>query len=148
MITKEQLQSYVGLRLEAENITERLARLRAEAQLPPMRNSDGSQHTPGAADRLARSVEALLEYEQRTAPRLAQIRAQLAAIEAAVDALPDPLEREVLRLRYLDAKNGRLVKWRKVAYAIYGDDDDSDMQAVFRLHDEALKHLSMQNSAK
>ena len=141
MITKEQLQSYVGLRLEAENITERLARLRAEAQLPPMRNSDGSQHTPGAADRLARSVEALLEYEQRTAPRLARIRAQLAAIEAAVDALPDPLEREVLRLRYLDAEFCRLTRWGPIAVRMYGDDEEKHLKAVQRLHLSAIEHV-------
>ena len=115
MQAKKQLMRYSRLKKENENRAETLARIRA--------------------------VENYLEYEEQMRPLMEKNRAEMLRIEQAVDALPDPLEREVLRLRYLDGDAWRLPKWRDVAMKIYGDDDAKDLVAVHRLHEQALSHL-------
>lgn len=95
-ITKKRLQSYIGLRLENENINERIARMQSAAEMPPMSSGDGSQHTSSSGDRMARAVERLIEYKSQVAPTLESNRQEMLEIEQAVNALPDPLEREVL----------------------------------------------------
>lgn len=67
------------------------------------------------------------------------------AIEGAVLSLPDPLERSVLEHRYFSSDTIRLMKWREIALEMYGDDDEKDLQAVYRLHNEALDHVALEN---
>ena len=63
----------------------------------------------------------------------------MAAIEAAIDHVEDPLERECLRLRYIDGDGYRLIPWGDVAIMIYGDDDEKSLHAIFRLPGKALQ---------
>lgn len=141
-ITKKRLQSYIGLRLENENINERIARMQSAAEMPPMSSGDGSQHTGSSGDRMARAVERLIEYKSQVAPTLESNRREMLEIEQAVNALPDPLEREVLRLRYMDSDNIRNIPWSHIALELYGDDDQKYLDAIFRLHKSALNHVS------
>lgn len=140
-ITKARLQRYISLKKENENRKERLARMKSNAELPPMREADGSQHSGFSGDRMARAVEAYLEYQKQIEPLLAANQREMAAIEQSVAALADPLEREVLRLRYMDGEHCRLLSWREVAWALYNDDDDKFQSSAKRLHDRALMHL-------
>lgn len=142
---KTRLASYVTLRTEAENLEERLARLKSEAEMPPMRMGDGSKHTGGSGDRMARAVIRLTEYREKNQPKIDEARRKMEAIEKAIDALADPLERSVLRLRYLDSDNIRPVKWREVAFKIYGDDDEKDERAARRLHNSALDNINLED---
>lgn len=140
-MTKQRLASYVSLRLENENRMERLARLKNEAEIPAVRQGDGSQHTPGGNGRLERAVIRAMEYEERIQPILEANRREMEAIEHAISALHDPMEREVLRLRYIDGENCRLMPWRDIAVVMYGADDEAQIRAVFRLHGKALQHI-------
>ena len=140
---KTRLASYVTLRTEVENREERLARLESEAEMPPMRMGDGSKHTGGNSDRMGKAVARLIEYKEKFGPVIRDKRRKMRAIEDAIDALADPLEREVLRLRYLDGDGSRLVKWRVVAVGIYGDDDEKDIRAAQRLHGDALENINL-----
>lgn len=130
---KTLLASYVTLRTDAENMEERLTRLESEAVMPPQRVGDGSKHTGGSGDRLERATIRLMERKEIDGPQIEAARRKMRAIENAVAALRDPLERSVLRLRYLYSDNSRLVKWAVVALSVYGDDDEKDIQAVKRL---------------
>ena len=141
-VTKERLARYISLRKENENRRERLARLESNAELPPMREADGSQHSGSSGDRMARAVEAYLEYQEQIAPLLAANQREMAAIEDAVAALADPLEREVLRLRYRDGEHCRLLSWREVAMAVYEDDEKRFIDAAIRVHRSALESLN------
>lgn len=141
-VTKERLARYISLKKENENRRERLARLESNAELPPMREADGSQHTGSSGDRMARAVEAYLEYQEQIAPLLAANQREMAAIEDAVAALADPLEREVLRLRYMDGEHCRLLSWREVAWAMFKEADDAAVYRVRRLHDKALLNIA------
>lgn len=123
MVTKSQLLRYLALRAENENRLERLAWMRSAAELPPMAEGDGSMHTNSSGDRMARAVENCMEYEEQIRPLIASNTAEMQRIEQAVDALDDPLEREVIRLRYMDSSNCRQKLWHDVAVQLYGDDD-------------------------
>ena len=90
---------------------------------------------------MARAVERYMEYEREIRPVLAANRREMDAVRAAVEALSDPMEREVLRLRYLDTNGCRLMRWRDVALAIYGDDDEKDVLSARRIHDSAIRSI-------
>ena len=135
---RERLQRYPALRLENENRLEKLERLRTAAEMPPRREADGSAHTGSSGDRMARAVERYLEYERQIRPLIEANRREMAAIRTAVESLTDPLEREVLRLRYIDTDGFRLTRWRDVAVALYGDDDAKYIMAAHRLHENAI----------
>ena len=132
--TKQRLASYRALRLETENQLDRLARLRNEEQLPAMRESSGAKSTGGNGDRMERSILRRMEYEERVMP-------QIEAAKREIDHVEDPLERECLRLRYIDGDGYRLMPWGDVAIMVYGDDDEKSLHAVFRLHGKALQHI-------
>ncbi len=141
---KNILGSFVSLRHEVESMEDRLRRLESEAVLPPMRQGDGSQHTAGSGDKNERAYIRWLEYKDRVQPQIDAAREKMKAIARAIQALPDPLERSVLVHRYTESENIRLLKWREVALAMYGDDDERDLQAVYRLHNEALDHIDLE----
>lgn len=140
-VTKERLARYISLKKEDENRLERLARMKSNAEMPAQRDPDGSKHTGSSGERMARAIEAYMEYEEQIGPLVEANRREMAEIEAAVAALPDPLEREVLRLRYMDSFGARLVPWIDVALSIYQDDGPASVQACRRLHERALMNL-------
>lgn len=74
---------------------------------------------------------------------LRQLVADVQAIEAAIDRIEDPLERECLRLRYIDGNGYKLMPWRDVSIAIFGDDDEKYLLSTFRLHGKALQHVAL-----
>jgi hypothetical protein len=47
----------------------------------------------------------------------------------------------VLRIRYTESETAKPKPWRAVAMAIYKDDSDAKMLAIYRLHGRALNSL-------
>ena len=140
-MTKERLARYVSLRMETENQLERLARLRNDELLPAPKISDGSQRTGGASGRMANAVLKRMEFEERITPLIEANRQEMARIEAAIDRIADPMEREVLRLRYIDGSHWRHLPWGEVALRIDGDNDERCLLAAYRLHKRALNSI-------
>lgn len=66
---------------------------------------------------------------------------EMAAIRAAIGMLDNPMEREVLRLRYTDITNAFPPKWKDVAQELYGMDDSNSIQNATRLRDRAINHI-------
>lgn len=127
--------------MENENRLERLTRLRNEAEIPAIRQGDGSQRTSSDGGRMERAVIRAMEYEEQISPLIEANRKEMRAIEAQIDDLPDPMEREVLRLRYIDGQGCRQKPWREVALILFGDNDDKHLLATYRLHGKALQAL-------
>ena len=138
---KQRLSRYIALRAETENRLERLARLKNAAEIPAMRTGDGSQHTGSSGERMARAVETYIEYEEQIRPKIEENLLEMARTRSMVESLSDPMEREVLRLRYLDGETCRLMSWKDVACQLYGDDDDRMIHACLRLHAKALQSI-------
>lgn len=140
-ITKERLHKYIFIRREVENHLERLTRMKNQALIQARRDGDGSQHTPGASDRMADAIIKRLAYEDKTSAAINEKLDEMDRVRGAIDCLDDPMEREVLRLRYIDGIGYRHMPWKDVARRLYGDDDESQMQAVYRVHGRALQHI-------
>jgi hypothetical protein len=127
--------------MENDNMLARLAILKSEETLPPMRQGDGSKRTAGTGDRNERAIIRRMEYEERIAPTIAANRQELAVIDAAVAAMADPLERSVVTIHYIEVDGYKPLPWRDVAIEMYGDDSDAKLLAVHRLHSKALSSL-------
>lgn len=145
-MTKQRLSKYITLKLEVANQLERLARMENEAKFPGMKESDGSQHTSGAHDRMEKAIIRYMEYRERITPKIKENEAEMERIERAIDRIGDPMEREVLRLRYIDGEFCRHMPWRDVALKIYGDDDEAKLQSVYRLHGRALQSIRKESA--
>ena len=140
-ITKERLHKYIFIRREVENHLERLTRMKNQALIPARRDGDGSKHTTGSSDRMADAIIKRLIYEDETADKIEANLDEMDCIRGAIDSLDDPMEREVLRLRYIDGSGYRYMPWKDVAVRLYGDDDEAQLRAVLRIHGRALQHI-------
>ena len=138
---KKRLSQYSAIRVELDILEERLEQLKSEETLPAMRPSSGSKPTGGTGDRQERSIIRRMEYEERHGAEIAAKRAELRYIESSIKTVADPMERMVLRIRYTESENAKPMPWRAVAMAIYKDDSDSKMLAIYRLHGRALNSL-------
>lgn len=140
-VTKQRLHSYIFLRRSVENQLERLARMKNEELIPAMKEGDGSKHTPGASDRMANAIIRRLAYEDEIMNEVEAKMAEMEEIRAAILRLSEAQEQEVLRCRYIDCEGFRQTPWKDVAIQIYGDDDESQVKAVQRIHGRALINL-------
>ena len=138
---KRRLSNYSAIRVELDNLEERLERLKSEETLPPMRPGNGSKPTGGTGDRQERAIIRRMEYEERHGPEMEAKRRELKYIDESINSVPDPMERMVLRIRYTESGNAKPMLWRDVAIAIYKDDSDSKLLATYRLLDKAVKSL-------
>ena len=142
------LKRYLNLQRQVDNREETLARLENATYLPAMPESDGSKHTPGRSDRVANATLKYMEQKKKLMPIISACKAKMQAIEDAVYAIEDPLEQEVLILRYLEGEDGyKLMRWKIVAMAMYHSDDDADLTRVHRLHGAALLNLQMEDNS-
>lgn len=139
--TKERLKSYIFLRGEVERQMERLARMRSNELFPTMGESDGSKHTTSGNDRMAKAVVRRLDYQDKIHDEIEAKMDEMDAITNAIDSLSDSFEREILRMRYIDCEGYKHTAWREIALELYGDDDESQMQMVFRIHGRALQNI-------
>ena len=130
---KTRLERYTGLRLEVRIRLERLATLQ---QMDRERPSPCGSRSD--------------EYAREIAPIVQANRREMAEIEAAVAALPDPLEREVLRLRYLEfskdprtgKKSVRHITWKEIGRIVYGDGGKSGQKSAQRHLERAISYLA------
>lgn len=139
---KERLYKYIHLRFEVGKLNERLARLQSEEQFPTRPEGNGGGSGQPNKDRMANAIIRRIEYQEKNAANIEAINAELDALDDAINGLEEPLEREVLRLRYTDGKNNRHMEWKDVAISIYGNDDEKHIKATHRLHGSALVSIA------
>lgn len=130
---KTRLERYAGLRLELKNRLHHLGAMqKADREQPSLCGSRAE------------------EYARQIAPLIEANRRELAEIEAAVASLPDPLEREVLRLRYLEPsldpqtgrESARHMPWNEIAFLTQGGCDNAAFYRTKRIAERALAHLA------
>ena len=83
-----------------------------------------------------------VDYTQQITPRIRENKRFLDRMEKAVQKIEDPLEREVLQMRYMDGNACRLTGWKEVAFQLYKDDSAANVTAAHRLHRKALHTLA------
>ena len=139
---KKRLQNYIYLRREIENQQERLARMKNEESYPR------PGWTAGVHSILDRQMivwqmrlfGALnMKVRLQTAWRASELKWRL-----SVGRLPSCKTLWSARCYdcgIVDVGYCRHMPWRDVALKIYGDDDEGQMQAVYRLHGRALQSI-------
>ena len=151
------LYRYMYLQFEIERHEERIARLKSAEEFPARpEGSEGGGSSQPNKDRMGSAIVRRMLQEERVRQRIAEINAELDEIEDAIDQLQNPLEREVLRLRYLDGEDNRdneddpdsarnpvkHMEWKDISLRIYGDNDEKHLRATYRLHGLALENIS------
>ena len=138
-VTKKQLSRYIGLKIQNENYAERIARMRSSVQFPPMQyEQNESQHQPGGVDRLGAAVTHALEVEDELEARIAANCEEMRKLRSAIATL-EPMEANVLWLRYIDDLDGQRRTWEDIADKMYHNVDK--VRTVTRLHGQALEHI-------
>ena len=139
---KERLGRYLALQMENENQLERLARMRSGVYMSHRQIGSESQHI-GSSDRMGMAVDNVLVQENKIASRVESNKLEMETIRRMVENLPDPMEREVLRVRYLDGENVQSLSWKEVAYKLLGKSDDAAQKKARRIHAKAIESLSV-----
>lgn len=140
-MTKERLLNYPKLKSEVERLCERIARMKSSEKFRSMTEGDGSQHQPGRGDQLERAILRRMDYEEKMEPVISTNRREMEAVERAINSLADPMERDVLRVRYIEGEFYKPLPWRDVALSLYHNDEEKHLQAVYRLHQRALRSI-------
>lgn len=147
-MTQERLKRYIWLEPEIEDLRERVAQKSAKAQFPAQAKGGESQYQQGTGDQRERGIIKYMMDKEDAEAKIAANLKEKAAIEAAIEALPNPQERTVMRCYYLDRdkETGLEQKWAAVAKKLYGKDEERHIKAAQRLCKSALKHLAMVNA--
>lgn len=130
-MTKEQLRQYQYIKQEKEQLEQYLEELETLMTSPRAQSLDGMPFSPSKGESV---VEILaikhLDIKNLYRVKVKELAEALCAIEKAIETL-EPLERTLMRLRYIDG-----LKWEEVAVAI-----DYSWQQTHRLHKSALEKL-------
>lgn len=141
MTAKEYLLRYKWARREAADMELRITQLRLRYGAPSAINySDMPKaHNNSDLSDYAVELEQLTDYLIEKYQRCIGIEVD---VYKRVDSMSDQLEREVLRLRYIDiTPQGRLLDWKSIAARMH-----YDVSTVVRIHGQALKHFPLDNA--
>ena len=133
METKEYLELARNINIQIDSKLEQVSALR---QLAIKASSTLSPVPPsGTPDphRLEKTITRMMDMEHEVDEDIDRLVELKADIMKAISRVPDARERVVLELRYLAFKD-----WASIADAI-----GLHIRQVYRLHDEALKHIEI-----
>lgn len=134
----EKLKNYERYWRANRSIEQRIMAMKsAETSITPQAG-DGSQHI-GAHDPM-QSVDKRIDYCASHSEDYAKNLAVMREVDKAINLLQDPLEREILRLRYTDFRYGQQMSWPQVKESLYGKMSVGKM-TIYRLHDDGVKHF-------
>ena len=128
-MTKKDLQQFRKLQIELESIEEQITRL--DAKIKKATASFGMSPRGGkSADKEDRIIK-LLDLKEDYETRGGKIIAEQIKIEKELDKLSDPVEKAVLRYRYIDNMD-----WEDIQIMI-----GYERTNTYRIHDRAIKNL-------
>lgn len=134
-MTKKDLQQFRKLQIELESIEEQIARL--DAKIKKATASFGMSPRGGkSADKEDRIIK-LLDLKEDYEIRGGKIIAEQMKIEKGLDKLSDPVEKAVLRYRYIDNMD-----WEDIQIMI-----GYEKTQTFKIHSKAIKNLQKIQSA-
>lgn len=134
----EKLKNYERYWRANQSIEQRIMSMKsAETSITPQAG-DGSQHI-GAHDPM-KAVDMRVDWCASHSDDYAKNLAVMREVDKAINSLQDPLEREILRLRYTDFRYGHQMSWPQVKDALYGKTNVS-RTTVYKLHDDAIYHF-------
>ena len=114
---KRFLRGYRALLLRRESLLREIERLRESLTGITAPLKDDPVQGSGAADRMADTVARIVDAEEALNPALTEINDRIREILAAIDSVPDEMEKTVLTLRYIEGLDWITISER-IAYEI------------------------------
>ncbi len=99
---------------EERSLLERIAETRARAESTTHALLGSSSRRSKGSDKIAAAVSMILQYQTQLAEKVQKSEEIRIDIETAIEQLDNPMQRQVLYLRYIDG----LPRW-KVAHEMY-----------------------------
>jgi hypothetical protein len=99
---KQKLHSYNAVRHECKQIVDQIAQIRATMESPRIQAMDGMPRGSGGGDAMAGIVAELIKLEEKYTDKLHRLNATLAEVEDMIGSLEDPVERRLMRCRYIE----------------------------------------------
>ena len=109
------LSIYIENKREAEYMSDKIARLRSEAErmTASLRETPGRSGFAPGQDRLQNCITEIMVQEHRYLRRLeANLRLQ-GMLEEAIDSLPRPFQRQLLQMKFVDGAG-----WNEISSAL------------------------------
>lgn len=133
-MTKEELKRYNVYKLEIRSIEDSILELKTELENVSSKpiTDDLINHNAFLTDRQSDLVLKKIALEDKLMTLRARLIETHEQIEGAIESLQEPIERTVLRMRYI---NG--MKWEEICVSI-----DYEWAQMHRIHNEALKNIS------
>lgn len=128
---KRKLHSYNATRWECKQIEEQLEQLRATIEAPRSQAMDGMPHGSRGGDAMAGIVAELVGLQEKYTDKLHRLNAALAEVEDMIDGLEDPVERRLMRCRYIEGK-----VWEEVCVEM-----NYSWRQTHNIHSKALDKL-------
>ena len=114
---KRFLRGYRALLLRRESLLREIERLRESLTGITAPLKDDPVQGSGASDRMADTVARIVDAEEALNPALTEINDRIREILAAIDPVPDEMEKTVLTLRYIEGLDWITISER-IAYEI------------------------------
>lgn len=129
---KEYLRSYRKTRAEEKAIRESIEELRLNKMSPSLGTQDGMPKGSGSSD-LSGYAARLDELERKYMEKLDKAARLICDISRDIDAMENPIERTLLRLRYICGDT-----WEQIAVEL-----GYSWQWTHKIHAKALKHFEI-----
>lgn len=128
---KRRLHAYVDLERERKQLAEQLTALETTATSPRIQALDGMPHGAGAGDAMTGIVSELVSLQEKYKNKLHQLNAAMVQVEELIDSLDDPVERLLMRYRYVTG-----LVWEEVCVEM-----NYSWRQTHRIHGAALDKL-------
>jgi len=139
---KERLRHYKHMKQELGRQRERLERLCSSLELPAhgeynalrpsgKREMEAKSNKGYHEDRLADGMDRLFKLENKILDSINWLNNETLEIETAIQGLSDPMQREIMRLRYIEGE-----KWENICVLI-----SYEWAQTHRMHGIALQKL-------
>lgn len=129
-MTKERLRNYLDLKREERQLKEQLENIEAALYYPKAQRLTDMPTGSSAGSAMEDMAAKHLELQERYRAKLAELAAELLAIEEAIESL-DSTARTLLRYRYIDG-----LAWEEVCVKMC-----YSWRQTHRLHSKALEEL-------
>lgn len=128
-MTKKDLQDFRKLIIERESLQNQIEQLNVQIQhaTPSYGVQPRGGKTADTADRIIKLVELKKEYECKCD----NISGRQSKIESIIEKLADPVERAVLRCRYINN-----MTWEDITHIV-----SYEIAQTFRIHSRAIKNI-------
>lgn len=134
---KGKLYRYIDLTHERDQLADQIRRLEAIAYTPGAPAKSGRPRKAAVSDPTGDRAARLINLREAYDAKLDQAVQAIAEIEQLIGTLSDPVERRLIRCRYLEGKT-----WEQVCIEM-----NYSWRQVHRIHGRALEDLSRKKMA-